>query len=272
MLYVSTMNGEKNARYGLRPKWRLLDDRMLSADGSGSAPLMSHRAPDVGLAGPFINPIIDDIFNPDLDDKEPKASVLGNTRLTSLLGLIIFIELFVIGLTVPAIGQLFTLHAIVGYLLVVPILLKLTSTGYRFFSYYFKNKRYAAAGPPRIALRIVAPLLVISTVVVMVSGIVLMVIGPYSASEPLWKTIHQVSFVLWFVIMALHVVSYISKAVYQGGAEFGLRSFGPIRFSNKQPPHKILRFAVVGATMLFSVIFLIIEYHYIAPWTAYFSG
>ncbi len=232
----------------------------------------AHRAPTTSLLGPVVLPIVEDILNPEVDDEGPKSKVLGNTRLTSLLGLIIFIELAVIGITVPAIGQLFTLHAIVGYLLIVPIVFKLVSTGYRFFRYYFKNEKYAKAGPPRIVLRLAAPVLVLSTIILMVSGVVLMIIGPTGNAEPLWKTIHQASFVVWFVVTALHVVSYISKATYQGGAELGLKRFGPIRFSRKRPSYRLVRLSLVVVVMLLSVVTLITQYHYIAPWTNYFQG
>lgn len=228
---------------------------------------------DISILGPVVMPIVEDMLNPSDDDYEPKFSVLANTRLTSLLGLIIFVELLLIGITVPAIGQLFALHAIIGYLLIVPILLKIASTSYRFFKYYLGNEPYKAAGPPRILLRVAAPILVISTIILMASGVVLMIIGPTGTAEPLWKTIHQASFVVWFAVATVHIVSYFSKAFYQGGAEIGgKKQLGPFKVSQRKPPFRLLRLTLVALTLILSVVVLILQYHYIAPWQHYFSG
>jgi hypothetical protein len=46
------------------------------------------------------------------------------------------------------------------------VLLKLASTGYRFARYYTANPAYRRKGPPATPMRLLAPLVVISTVVV----------------------------------------------------------------------------------------------------------
>ncbi len=215
---------------------------------------------------PVIESLIDEMTHPQKDDAEPKRSVLANTRLTSLVGLIVFVELFVIGITVPAIGKLFTLHAIIGYMLIPPLILKLGSTSYRFAQYYLRNPRYYRAGPPHPLLRIAAPLLVLATVALMVSGVMLMVVGPYSASVQTWRGIHQASFIAWFALAAVHIAVYFPKALYQGGGELGLRSWGRLRFSRVRPRASRLRVVVALAFLLGGVVVVAVGYRYIGPW------
>lgn len=215
---------------------------------------------------PVFDSLVDEMSHPSKDDGEPKLSVLSNTRLTSLVGLILFIELLAIGITVPAIGQLFTLHAVVGYLLIPPLALKVASTSYRFVQYYLRNPRYYRAGPPHPLLRIAAPLLVGTTVVLMLSGVMLMIVGPYSTSAQMWRTLHQASFVAWFVVAAMHIVVYFPKAVYQGGGELGLRRFGMLRFSSARPSAALLRIGVALAFALAGVLVAAWGYRYIGPW------
>ncbi|HEU0315871.1 MAG TPA: hypothetical protein VFR49_01000, partial [Solirubrobacteraceae bacterium] len=69
---------------------------------------------------------------------------------------------------------LLTVHLFVGVLLVPPVLLKLGTTGYRFVHYYAGTRRYRRKGPPRPALRLIAPVLVLTTVAVLASGTVLL--------------------------------------------------------------------------------------------------
>ena len=101
----------------------------------------------------------------------------GNERLTTLTGAILIVPLLVIGVTILRIRQLIDLHLFVGLLLLGPVLLKLASTGYRFVLYYSGNLAYRRKGPPELALRVIAPVVVLSTVAVFVSGIVLMFEG-----------------------------------------------------------------------------------------------
>ena len=51
-------------------------------------------------------------------------------------------------------------HMFIGLMLIPPIALKLASTGYRFVRYYTGAPVYVAKGPPQLALRVLAPLLV----------------------------------------------------------------------------------------------------------------
>jgi hypothetical protein len=131
----------------------------------------------------------------------------GNELLTSLTGGLLIVLLAVIGLTIIALHQLLSVHLFVGLVLVGPLALKMTSTGYRFARYYTGNEVYLAKGPPPMGLRLIAPMVVISTVAVMASGIWLLLAGPSSRGSVL--PIHKASFVIWVAFTAFHVLGHL---------------------------------------------------------------
>ncbi|MDA8196443.1 MAG: hypothetical protein M0019_04405 [Actinomycetota bacterium] len=231
----------------------------------------SFRKSGSGFGNP-VEPILEEIVNPTVDDSERKRPVLANMRLTSSIGLVIFVELFVIGITVPAIGQLFTLHAILGYMLIPPLIFKMFSTGFRFLKYYTKDPKYSLAGPPHTLLRIAAPFLVLATALLFVSGIALMVVGPYAASAASWKQIHQASFILWFGLTALHVVSYIPRASYQFFGDLGLRSFGSFKFSKVKVRGRNARLTVIAIALGSGLLLALALYTTISPWVKLFGA
>jgi hypothetical protein len=142
----------------------------------------------------------------------------GNERLTTATGIVLLVLLAVIGVTLLRLRSLLWVHLFVGMLLIGPIALKLASTGYRFVRYYTANPRYRRKGPPPQALRMIAPLVVLSTVVVLVSGVLLLLIGPSSRGALL--PLHKVSFIAWVVFTSVHVLGHlpeVAAAVGLGG-------------------------------------------------------
>jgi hypothetical protein len=134
----------------------------------------------------------------------------ATARVTAAAGMVLFVMLAVQGVTILRIRGLITAHFFVGFLLLGPVLLKLGSTGYRFLRYYTGDAEYVAAGPPRLLLRIAAPLLVITTLTVFGSGVVLAFVRPSSAHVVV--QIHKASFIAWFGVTALHVLAYLWRA------------------------------------------------------------
>jgi hypothetical protein len=132
----------------------------------------------------------------------------GNERLTALTGVTLLMLLGVLGVTILRIGPLLSVHMFLGMLLIGPVALKLASTGYRFVRYYTSEPRYLRKGPPPIVLRLMAPILVLSTAVVFASGVALMLIGPASR-QPL-LLIHKASFIIWVAVAALHVLGHLA--------------------------------------------------------------
>ena len=131
----------------------------------------------------------------------------GNEQLTALTGVVLILALAAIGVTIVRIGGLLSAHMFIGMLLIGPVILKLASTGYRFIRYYSADPHYRAKGPPAIEMRLLAPLVVLTTVVVFASGVALLFVGP-SARGTL-TPIHKVSFFVWLAVTALHVLGHL---------------------------------------------------------------
>lgn len=135
----------------------------------------------------------------------------GNERLTVVVGLVLIVLLAALGVTIVRIGQLMWLHLFLGFLLIGPVALKLASTGYRFVRYYTANARYREKGPPAPALRMLAPGIVLLTVLVFATGVLLIIIGPGSDLRSKVTLIHKVSFIVWVVFTAVHVLGHLPE-------------------------------------------------------------
>ncbi len=92
----------------------------------------------------------------------------GNEQLTGRNGALLIVLLAVIGVTILRIRQLISVHLFVGLVLLGPVAIKLASTGYRFARFYTRDLVYRAKGPPDLVMRLSAPIVVVSTVVVFV--------------------------------------------------------------------------------------------------------
>ncbi len=135
----------------------------------------------------------------------------GNERLTTVTGIVLLALLLVIGVTIVQIGQLISVHLFVGLLLIGPVALKMASTGYRFARYYTRNAIYRRKGPPETGLRVIAPIVVLSTCAVFVSGVILMLQGR-THRHPM-QLIHKVSFIAWVVFFGLHVLGHLPEVI-----------------------------------------------------------
>lgn len=131
----------------------------------------------------------------------------GNEQLTAMTGVFLIVLLAALGVTILRIGQLIWLHLFLGLLLLGPVLLKMASTGYRFLRYYTRAAIYRAKGPPMPVLRAMGPVVVLSTLVVFISGVILLFDGPRGRGALL--LIHKASFVIWLMFMALHVLAHL---------------------------------------------------------------
>ena len=133
----------------------------------------------------------------------------GNEVLTTMTGIVLIVILAVVGVTIVRIGQLLWLHLFVGLLVVGPIALKLASTGYRFARYYTRDAAYLSKGPPWTPLRLIAPIVALSTLAVIVTGLVLLFGGP--STRQTWLLLHKVSFIVWVAFTALHVLGHLPE-------------------------------------------------------------
>lgn len=136
--------------------------------------------------------------------------VEANARLTGTNAMVLLVLLAAEGLTILSIHRLLPAHEFVGLLLIPPVLLKMATTGRRFAAYYLGERHYRAAGPPPLLLRLAGPLVVILTVLVFATGVELWLFGTRYGS--IWLTAHKATFVLWFGVMAIHVVGHLERA------------------------------------------------------------
>lgn len=143
-------------------------------------------------------------------DPARDAGPAGNSRLTSATGLLLLVMLAVEGVTVLRVRQLITLHVYLGLLLLGPVLLKTASTVYRFGRYYTGSPPYVRKGPPHPALRILGPLVIVTTLLLLGSGVALIATKPGGGG--LLLTTHKVSFFLWFAVMTVHVIGHLREA------------------------------------------------------------
>jgi hypothetical protein len=141
--------------------------------------------------------------------QEIDPGVEGNSRLTGTIGFLLLLLLFAEGLTILSIRGLITLHVFIGLILVPPITLKIVTTTYRFARYYTHARPYVRRGPPHPLLRLIGPLIVVTTVVLLGSGIWLIRVAPANADLPL--KVHQGSFIVWFGLTALHVLGHVRE-------------------------------------------------------------
>ena len=137
------------------------------------------------------------------------GGIAGNEQLTAATAVVLLALLAALGVTILRIGGLLNAHMFLGMLLIGPIALKMGSTGYRFVRYYTANPRYRAKGPPAAAMRMIAPLVVISTVVVFASGVALLFAGP--GSRGVLLPLHKVSFIVWLIFTGLHVLGHLAE-------------------------------------------------------------
>ena len=139
----------------------------------------------------------------------------GNAALTAWTGLLLLV-LFVVELvTLLDVRGLLSWHVAVGTLLIPPALLKTGSTGWRMIGYYLGRRPYRRSGPPPMLMRLLGPLVVLSTLAVLGTGVALVLVGPASGRTGLITVagqsigllmLHKAAFLVWAGATGLHVL------------------------------------------------------------------
>ena len=128
--------------------------------------------------------------------------------MTAMTGAVLLVLFAAECLTLLNIGNFLTLHVFLGMLLLGPVGLKICSTLWRFTRYYTGSAPYVRKGPPAPLQRVTGPLVILTTVAVLGTGIMLVVEDPGNGS---WGRLHHLSFFLWAAVMAIHLASYVPK-------------------------------------------------------------
>jgi hypothetical protein len=133
----------------------------------------------------------------------------GNQQLTAVVAAILLLLLAIEGATLLQLRSLLTVHAFVGMLLIPLVGLKLASTSWRMLRYYLGGEEYVRRGPPHVMLRVlIAPLIVLSTLVLFGTGVALLALGQTSGTV---VGLHKASFIVWFGAAGLHVLGHALK-------------------------------------------------------------
>ena len=156
----------------------------------------------------------------------------GNEQLTLALAALLIVLLAGEGATILQIRSLLTIHAFVGMLLIPVVALKLASTGWRMLRYYQRGEEYVLRGPPHVALRmLVAPVLVLSTMVVFGTAVALLALGQTHGTL---VGLHKASFLVWAGAFGVHVLVHLIELP---------------RLRRVRIPGAVLRMALVTATV-----------------------
>jgi hypothetical protein len=136
----------------------------------------------------------------------------GNERLTAAIGLLLLVPILVEVVTILlGVHTFMSVHVFVGLALIPPVLLKLGSTGWRFARYYTHSRPYVEEGPPRIAMRLLAPLFVAATVVLFSSGVAMGLV--HGEALDVARRLHGPASVIWLSLLGLHVLVYFARAL-----------------------------------------------------------
>jgi hypothetical protein len=84
-----------------------------------------------------------------------------------------------------------------------------------------------AKGPPALLLRLLGPIVVVSTVAVLGTGVALLFVPRGGRHE--WLFLHKVSFVVWFGAMAVHVLGHLADTARLAPRDWYVRTRRDVR-------------------------------------------
>ena len=175
------------------------------------------------------------------ESREPgDAGPRANQRLTALTGAVVLPLAVLVLLTGLFFGDLWRAHYFIGYVLLPVALVKMGSTAYRMVRYYLQSGLHRHVRPPYLLARLASPALVVSVVVLFVSGIAMWL--THSQGDP-WGWIHTDAAVAFSGIVLLHLGMYLPETLR--ATQDDVRPTPPTTSSQRTR-----RLAVVGAALL----------------------
>lgn len=192
--------------------------------------------------------------------RDPPGGAEGNERLTAIAGAALLVLFAAEGVTILAVRPLLTPHFFIGMLLIGPVVLKLCSTGYRFARYYAGAPDYRRKGPPVLLLRLLGPMVLVTSLAVIGTGIMLGIDGP-AGLQP-WLMLHKATFVLWFCAMTVHVLAYVWRLPRLISADLPRLT---VR-ARAALAGRAARWLLLAASLLAGVLLALLTYHWAASW------
>jgi hypothetical protein len=184
----------------------------------------------------------------------------GNERLTAASGVVLLLLLAAEGVTIVFIRPLISVHVFIGMLLIPPVALKLASTGWRFARYYSGAREYRSKGPPLLPLRLLAPLVVVSTLAVVGTGVALLAMGPRNGFV---VGLHKDAFVVWLVATGVHVLAYLPRLPRLVAGDWG---------GGDAVGGAVARRALLAGAVVAGAILALATIRYAQPWVHWQNG
>jgi hypothetical protein len=154
-------------------------------------------------------------------DHDAHDGVEANARLTGETGAVLFVLFALEGATILlGVRSQLPAHVFIGLLVLPPVVLKLATTSYRMIRYYRGDPRFVRRGPPPMLLRLMGPVVGVTTVALIASGVADVVAGP---SRQLGM-LHKASFIVWFGAMTVHVLGHLAETPQLATADWRRRS------------------------------------------------
>lgn len=136
----------------------------------------------------------------------PRHARAANARLVAMTGLALLVLLPLPYVTALSLDLLWRVHYFSGLVLIPLLAVKLAGTGWRALRYYRGDSRFREDGPPHPMPRITAPILVLSTVVLFLSGVE-MLLGADRFGA--WSTIHNGAAIVFTGALGLHLLAHL---------------------------------------------------------------
>jgi hypothetical protein len=189
----------------------------------------------------------------------------GIERLTAVTGMALLALFAAEGVTILSVRRLLTLHFFSGMLLIGPVVLKACSTIYRFLRYYSGDAEYRRKGPPAPLMRLLGPAVLVTSVLVIGTGVMLAVTGPGAG---MWLLLHKASFVLWFGVMTVHVLAYLWRLPGLARGDLAGRAG---RRANEVLAGRAARWLLLAASVLAGLLLAVLTIHRAGAWTGLFG-
>ncbi len=186
------------------------------------------------------------------------ADPRGNERLTAMTGAVLLVLFIVECLTLLNLGGFLTLHVFLGMLLLGPVCLKIGSTLWRFTRYYTGSVPYVRKGPPNPLERVLGPLVILTTVAVLGTGVALVIEGPPAGQ---WHQLHREAFLVWAAVILIHLASYVPKLP-------GLLSSQPADRAREFLAARVTRWLLLSGSLAAGLVLALLTYHLAYKWGA----